>query len=409
MSGAEMSIVIVGAGPAGACLAYLLASRGISVTLLERQKDFSREFRGEALLPSGVEALHQIGLGNVLASIPHNVPQAFELYSNTRLVFREKADAIFTDSYQPTFLSQPAFLKEVIDAARAFPNFQVKLGVTVTGLLKTNDRVAGVTLRGADQEQTLPSTLVIGADGRNSIVRRACNLDARKHGVDIDVVWCKTSPPAFLNDQNLARMYIGRGHLLIAYRAPDGLLQVAWIIKKGTYGELRQRGISEWVEAMAHHVTPDLGVHLRMQRHALKYPFLLSVVSDRVTRWSAPGALVIGDAAHTMSPVGGQGINMALRDAIVTANHLVPLLQQTHVPDRIDTATSAVENERTPELEYIQRLQAMPPRLIMGQAWWAAAFRETVPRLLRFRLVRQRAGSFMRGMSYGHGDVRLQI
>ena len=166
-----MPVVIVGAGPAGACLAYLLASRGISGTLLERQKDFSREFRGEALLPSGVEALHQIGLGNVLASIPHNVPQAFELYSNTRLVFREKAAAIFTDSYQPTFLSQPAFLKEVIDTARAFPNFQVKLGVTVTGLLKTNDRVAGVTLRGADQEQALPSPLVVGA-GSASITRQ---------------------------------------------------------------------------------------------------------------------------------------------------------------------------------------------------------------------------------------------
>ena len=156
---------------------------------------------------------------------------------------------------------------------------------------------------------------------------------------------------------------------------------------------------------MAHHVTPDLGDHLRAHSRSLTHPFLLSAVSDRVTQWSVPGALVIGDAAHTMSPVGGQGINIALRDAIVTANHIVPVLRQTTAPDRLDAATQAIERERTPELAHIQRMQAIPPRLLMGHTWWGSVFRATIPRLLRYEVVRRRVTPVVRTIVFGHGDV----
>ena len=337
MPDSSTSVIVVGAGPAGVSLAYLLASRGVSVTLLERQRDFAREFRGEVLLPSGLEALQQ------------------------------------------------------------------------SGLVHADGRVGGVTVRSQTGEQTLHSDLVVGAAGRSSVIRRACDFDVRKHGLDVDVVWCKMPLPPFLGGQAPLRVYVGRAHLLIAYRAADGLLQVAWVITKGTYGEVRRRGISEWVEKMAHHVTPDLGVHLRAHSRSLTHPFLLSAVSDRVTQWSVPGALVIGDAAHTMSPVGGQGINIALRDAVVTANHIVPVLRQTTAADRIDAATQAIESERTPELAHIQRLQAIPPRLLMGHTWWGAMFRATVPRLLRYEVVRRRVTPVVRTILFGHGDVRLQV
>ncbi len=409
MSRSDTKVIVVGAGPAGVSLAYLLASRGVSVTLLERHRDFSREFRGEVLLPSGLEALQQMGLGDVVTTIPHVAPTAFELYANARPVFRIRLHSESFGAHAPTAVSQPAFLKAVIERARAFPHFRVELGVTVRGLLRTDGRVEGVTVRSQIGSQTLHSDLVVGADGRNSVIRRACDLDVRKHGLDFDIVWFKMPPPAFLGGQSPLRAYVGRGHLLIAYLAADGLLQVAWIITKGTYGELRRRGISEWVEEMAHHVTPDLGVHLRTHSRSLTDSFLLSTVSDRVTSWSVPGVLVIGDAAHTMSPVGAQGINIALRDAIVAANHLVPVLRQTSARDRIVAATQAIERERTPELARIQRFQAIPPRLVMGHTFWGAAFRATVPRLLRFEAVRERAAPVMRPILFGHGDVRLQV
>ena len=409
MPDSSTSVIVVGAGPAGVCLAYLLASRGVSVTLLERHRDFAREFRGEVLLPSGLEALHQMGLGEVVTRIPHLAPTAIELYANARPVFRIQVHPEFVGPHPPTVLSQPRFLGAVIEAARAFPAFRVKLGVTVSGLVRADGRVRGVTVRSETGEQTLHSDLVVGADGRSSVIRRACELDVRKHGLDVDVVWCKMPLPAFFSGQAPLRVYIGRAHLLIAYRSADDVLQVAWVITKGTHGALRRRGVSEWVEEMARHVTPDLGVHFRAHSRSLTHPFLLSAVSDRVTPWSVPGALVIGDAAHTMSPVGGQGINIALRDAVVTANHIVPVLQQPTTSERIDAATQAIERERLPELAHIQRLQAIPSRLLMGHTWWGAAFRATVPRLLRFEVVRRRATPVVRAILFGHGDVRLRV
>ena len=403
------SVIVVGAGPAGASLAYLLASRGVPVTLLERQRDFAREFRGEVLLPSGLEALHEMGLGDVVSSIPHIAPTAIALYASARPVFRLPVQPEFVGAHPPTALSQPAFLEAVIRAASAYPSFKVEIGATVTDLLRVGGRVGGVIVRSQTGERQLHADLVVGADGRSSAIRRACGLEVRKHGLDADIVWCKLPLPAFLGGDAPLRVYIGSAHLLIAYRAADELLQVAWVIAKGTYGELRQRGITEWVEEMAHHVTPDLGAHLREHSRSLTHPFLLSAVSDRVTRWSVPGGLVIGDAAHTMSPVGGQGINIALRDAVVAANHLVPVLQRTPTAERLDAATQAIETERTPEVAYIQQLQAFPPKLLMGRTWWAAAFRTVVPRLLRFGIMRRRATPVVRTILFGHGDVRLRV
>ena len=119
---------------------------------------------------------------------------------------------------------------------------------------------------------------------------------------------------------------------------------------------------------------------------------------------------MIGDAAHTMSPVGAQGINIALRDAVVAANQLVPVLRQTRACDRIVAATQAIERDRTPELADIQRLQAIAPRLILSQSLWGTAFRATVPRLLRFEAVRKTAAVMaLRAILFGHGDVRLQV
>ena len=409
MSALAGSVLVVGAGPAGASLAYVLASRGVRVTLVERQRDFAREFRGEVLLPSGGEALHQMGLGRVVPSIPHVAPTAIALYANTRPIFHLPVEPAFVGRYPPTAVSQPAFLEAVIRAASAHSCFKVELGATVTGLLRTNGRVSGVTVRDQDGEQELRADVVVGADGRSSVIRRECGLEVRKHGLDVDVVWCKLPLPSFLSADAPVRVYIGRAHLLIAYRAADGLLQVAWVIIKGTYGELRRRGIEDWLEEMAHHVTPDLGDHLRANRDALTHPFLLTAVSDRVTRWSEAGALVIGDAAHTMSPVGGQGINIALRDAVVAANYLVPTLSRDPTAERVDAATQAVEDARLPEVAYIQRLQAFPPRLLMGHTWWAAVFRAIAPRLLRFEIARRQAAPIARTILFGHGEVRLRI
>jgi len=400
-------VLIVGAGPAGALLAHLLAHRGIQVTLLERQSDFAREFRGEILMPSGIDALEQSGLAIPLQSVPRYSPMEFEAFLNRRSVLTARLDSDFFEGHPPIALSQPGLLEMLVSEAAKAQDFRFERGASVKDLLRDGDRIAGVRVRTPMGERELRADLVVGADGRSSIVRRRIPLAARDRDVPMDIVWCKLPCP---HDWRGVRAYAGRGHLLIAYHTWDDTLQLGWVILKGTFGELRSRGIEQWVEEMANHVPPDFADHLRAHRDAVQKPFLLEVVSDCVARWSAPGALVIGDAAHTMSPVGGQGINIALRDAIVTANHLVPVLAAPAPSgNALTSALEAIEAERTPEIRQVQALQAQPPKLLLSHAWWGEPLRRIAGALLRKPAVQQRAAGRISIMLDGVTEVQLTV
>lgn len=400
-------VVIVGAGPAGASLGYLLTRRGIKVTLLERRRDFSREFRGEVLMPSGIAALEQMGLRMQLATVPSYTQQMIDVYLNKRLLLSEPLDTGSPEDLRFIAVSQPALLEMLVTEAGTSSSFKLIRGASVKELIRDDGRVAGVRIRTDDDEQELRADLVVGADGRNSVVRKQAELRARQVSAPMDIVWCKLPCP---DDWRGVRAYAGRGHLLVAYHTWDDTLQLGWVILKGTFGDLRSRGIEQWVEEMANHVSPDFADHLRTHRDAVHKPFLLDTVSDCVDRWSTPGALVIGDAAHTMSPVGGQGINIALRDAIVAANHLVPVLSQPE-PDgnALAAALDAVEAERMPEVRHIQTLQAQPPKVLLSRAWWGEPVRRIVGALLSKPAVRQRAAGRVSAFLYGVTEVQLEV
>jgi 2-polyprenyl-6-methoxyphenol hydroxylase-like FAD-dependent oxidoreductase len=399
--------IIVGAGPAGAGLAHLLAHRGVDVTLLERQSDFAREFRGEVLMPSGVAALEQMGVAHLLDALPVYRPEAFAAFMNRVPVRSGSLDPEFFEGRPPLAVSQPALLEALVAEAGKSGRLRFLRGVSVKDLQRDGGRTIGVRARSDEGELDLRADLVVGTDGRASVVRRRAGLDAQHTDLPMDIVWCKVPGP---DDFHGARAYLGRGHLLIAYRTWDGNLQVGWVILKGTFGELRRQGIERWVAAMADHVEPELGDHLRSCQSLLGHPFLLDTVSDRVTRWSGPGHLVLGDAAHTMSPVGGQGLNIALRDAIVAANHLVPVLAEGAVDAaRVDAAGVEIERERTPEVQEIQRLQAFPPRVVLSRAWWGEPVRRLAAALLRAGLGGAPALRIVRAFAFGLGEVRLRV
>jgi 2-polyprenyl-6-methoxyphenol hydroxylase-like FAD-dependent oxidoreductase len=398
--------IVVGAGPAGASLAYLLADRGVEVTLLERQRDFAREFRGEVLLPSGSEALEQLGLGELLAALPQTRPDAVEVYLNRRRVLRAELSPAFFGGRLPLALSQPALLEAIVAEGEKRAHFRFLRASTVRDLLHEGGRVVGVRARGEGGEVELRGDLVVGADGRASLVRRRGGFEARAQDLPMDIVWCKLPPFEPIRG---ARLHVGRGHLLIAYRAPDERLQVAWAILKGTFGDLRRQGIEQWVEQMAEHVPADLAAHLRASRGELHHPFLLDCQADRVLRWSAPGVLLLGDAAHVMSPVGGQGLNIALRDVIAAANELVPALAGGAAPAALDAACARVEAARLPEVEEIQRRQALPPRVLLQQAWWGEPARRLLAAFLRSSLGGRLALRAARPVLFGIGEARLSV
>jgi 2-polyprenyl-6-methoxyphenol hydroxylase-like FAD-dependent oxidoreductase len=400
-------VIVVGAGPGGASLAFVLADRGVDVTLVERQRDFAREFRGEVLMPSGIHALEQMGLGEALRAAPRWQPDVAEIFLQQALVARLELDPAWFDGHPPLAISQTGLLEAIVAAAAARPGFRFLRAATARELLRDADgRIDGVRVQSEAGSEDLRGDLVVGSDGRASIVRRRGGFEAVENAPPMDIVWCKVPPlPGFRG----VRGYVGGGHLLIAYHTWGDQLQLGWAIVKKTFGELRKRGIEQWVEQMAHHASLDLAAHLRAHAGAIAHPFLLDVVSDRVTRWSAPGALLLGDAAHTMSPVGGQGLNHALRDAIAAANELVPVLRSGGGAAAVDAAARRVESARLPELEVVQRAQAQPLRVVLSNRWWGEPVRRAVRLALGTRLGRRAALAQMRLFAFGSAPLPLRV
>jgi 2-polyprenyl-6-methoxyphenol hydroxylase-like FAD-dependent oxidoreductase len=399
------SVLIAGAGPAGATLAYLLARRGIEVVLLERQRDFEREFRGEVLMPSAFDGFAQMGLAGEVSAIPQVVLRGARVFLRGRELFTVDLDAGELGG-RAAWISQPRLLELLVAQAARFPSFRFEPGAALRELIREDGRVVGARMHGATGERELRADLVVGADGRASIVRRELGVAVRRDKSAMDVVWCKVPLPDWLVGEARLRGYLGRGHFAIVGPTPDGSLQLGWVIGKGRFGELRARGIDDWVDALAGHVDPELAAHLRAQRAAISRPFLLDVVADRVEPWCAAGALLIGDAAHTMSPVGAQGLNIAIRDALVAANELVPALEAGADPRALDAAAARVEAERLPEVRQIQFLQSLPPRVALRDAWWAPWLIRLAPRLLVGRRAR---GPVVRRFARGVTKVTLRV
>ncbi|MEE8271271.1 MAG: FAD-dependent monooxygenase [Alphaproteobacteria bacterium] len=366
------SAIIVGGGPAGALLSYILASRGVPATLIERHSDFAREFRGEGLTPSGQLMFREAGLWDAFEALPHVTFQAAELYFKGRRFAAIELDRQI--DVLPRWVSQPAMLEMLIEKASAFPEFTFRRGVRVTGPVKRKGRVVGVKLSGPDGDERLEAAHVFACDGRSSTLRKAAKLDQSRSPEYFDVIWCKIPLPEFYADRRPGpRGYLGNGQLGLFIPSYDDLLQVGWVIRKGTYKDFRAKGIEHWVEEMARHVSADMAEHLRKHAGDTIHPFLLDVICDNYDRWSVPGMTLLGDAAHPMSPVGAQGINIALRDAVVAANHFLQPLRAGADPASLDAAAAAFHAERLKEVETVQAAQRRAPSIIFSKAPWLDA------------------------------------
>ena len=368
--------IIVGAGPGGALLAYLLAKYGIKVLLVERQHDFEREFRGEGLSPSGQAMFKEAGLWDEFDKLPHTEFEQLELYYKRKIFTKLKLD--WKDwEYKPRFVSQPAMLEMLIEQAQRFESFTFIRGGRVTKPIMHQQRVIGVEVHHDEQTEEYHSDYVFAADGRFSQLRKMVGLDIPKKPQSFDIIWAKVAKPEFDEMRDVTvRGYFGHGQLGLCIPSYDQKLQIGWVIKKGSYKKFREMGIEGWMEEMSKHVDPEMGAHLRAHRQKTIHPFLLDVVCDYYPDWSAPGILLIGDAAHPMSPVGAQGINIALRDSVVAANHFIPLFKGNASEKELDLAGALFQEKRAPEVQTIQKYQARPPMiflskgpLIDGVAW----------------------------------------
>lgn len=347
-------VIIVGAGPAGASLAYLLARRGLGVTLIERHHDFARTFRGDGLQPSGVDAFEQMGLGEKLRALPAAVIDTIDLYHGGRLRASLPTASL---GFIGRFVPQPAILAMLTEEAGQFPSFRLLMGTTVRELIVDGDRVVGVRVAGSDGNADHLGDLVIGADGRYSTVRKHGRFPEMHEPQHFDVLNFKVPLPDFWPSPTTVRLELGAGSVTGGIPTWDGQLWVAMTLQKGQYKELRTTGTEGLTEELLRRTSPDLAEYLRSHEDHLKHPVLLDVIVGRLEEWNRPGLLLLGDAAHPMSPQGGQGINVALRDALVAANHLCPVLSQGSDLPAIDEAARKVVRERMPEIVAVQEHQ----------------------------------------------------
>jgi 2-polyprenyl-6-methoxyphenol hydroxylase-like FAD-dependent oxidoreductase len=354
---------IAGGGPAGAMLGLLLARRGVRVTLLEMHRDFDREFRGDTVHPSTLEILDQIGLAERVHGLRNSKVSAPTLLTTRGPFTPFDLSRLKTKYPYILMVHQKDLLNLLTQEAKKYPGFHLSMGANVTELVREDGVVRGVQYQTDDGVHEVRALLTVGADGRFSRVRHLAGINPVRTSPPMDVLWFRLPHlPEDIDAPGGAFGGFARGHILGGFDRKD-YWQTAFVIPKGSYQSLRAEGIDGLRRRIAE-VEPRLAKHVESLRDWQQVS-LLSVESSRCLRWWAPGLLLIGDAAHAMSPVGGLGINYAVQDAVVAANLLAkPLLDGRVSSDQL----RAVQRKRQWPVRIIQAYQTQLQKRVIATA-----------------------------------------
>lgn len=356
---------VVGGGPAGLMLGLLLARAGVTVTVLEKHGDFLRDFRGDTVHPTTLTALQDLGLFPVFEELPHSrlTQVSLEDSAGERVTVADFGRLREPHPYI-AMVPQWDLLNLLARAAGESPHFTLLMEHEVTDVMRDGDRVSGVRFASPEGRGELSADLVVACDGRHSTIRRAVGLPERVLPVTFDVWWFKVTTEHAVGESLLPRLGAGTPLVAIPRR---GYVQIAYLGPKGDDAALRRRGV-EALRADVASALPELArdVGTLASMADVKH---LDVRVDRLRRWSAPGVLCIGDAAHAMSPVGGVGINLAVQDAIAAARILAEPLRCDALrgPDHA-RVLERVRRRRWLPTALVQTLQRVMHRLVITPA-----------------------------------------
>jgi 2-polyprenyl-6-methoxyphenol hydroxylase-like FAD-dependent oxidoreductase len=369
---------IVGGGPAGLVLGFLLARAGVEIVILEKHADFLRDFRGDTIHPSTLQLMYELGILDDFLKRPHQkVTQGGALIGDFAITVADF-------SHLPThckfiaLMPQWDFLNFIVEKAKPFAQFHLRMESEVTDLIIENGHVTGVRANTPQGMLEVRADLIVGADGRHSLVREKAGLEVNDLGAPIDVLWMRLAREPGDPDETLGRFHTGK--ILITLNRGD-YWQCAYVISKGSFTAIEQKGLPAFREDIA-----ALAPFLRDRTNQWKdwnEIKLLTVAVDRLRRWARPGLLCIGDSAHAMSPVGGVGINLAIQDAVATANilwqplqhraaidgHLDQVQKRREFPAKITQAVQVFAHKHLikPALSYRKPIERLPLPLALLQ------------------------------------------
>ena len=347
----ETTCVIAGAGPAGLMLGLLLARAGIDVVVVEKHGDFLRDFRGDTIHPSTLEVMSELGLIDEFLTLPHTRAPKLTAEMGGRTITMADFSRLPVKNRFIAFMPQWDFLNFLAEKAQQYPNFRLIMNARVTEVLEDQGKMNGLAVETPEGSAIIRSTLVVGADGRNSIVREKAGLIIENFGTPSEVVWMKLSKQPGDPHEVMGHAGPRQGFVLIDC---GDYWQCGYVIRRTTFAEIREKGI-EAFRQMVIDVSP-LPAERMQEIRSFDDISLLTVRIDRLKQWWRPGLICIGDAAHAMSPIGGVGVNLAIQDAVAAANILSSPLREKRLSDR-DLA--AVEKRRGFPTRATQKLQLM--------------------------------------------------
>ena len=369
---------IAGGGPAGVMLGFLLARAGVDVLVLEKHKDFFRDFRGDTIHPSTLEVMHELGLLDELLAQPHQELGEITIHFGNQELHIADLTHLPTRCKFIAFMPQWDFLNFISACARKYQGFRLRMETDVTGLLIENGRVVGVSARTPDGTLEVRANLVVGADGRSSTVRTSGGLEVIDSGAPIDVLWFRLSRHS--DDPPQAFGYVGAGQFMVLINR-DEYWQCAYVIRKGSFPERQRHGLEGFRQDVAR-CAPFLADRTEELKDWDDVK-LLSVKVDHLRAWHRDGLLCIGDSAHAMSPIGGVGINLAIQDAIAAANLLAPKLRDGSLrPEHL----AEVQKRREQPARITQRLQIFLHKHLLERIFDSP---EAIPPPLPLRLADQ--------------------
>jgi 2-polyprenyl-6-methoxyphenol hydroxylase-like FAD-dependent oxidoreductase len=351
------SCCIIGGGPAGIMLGFLLARQSIAVTVLEKYKDFFRDFRGDTIHPSTLELLYELGLLEKFLALPHSQVKGLSAIIGGRRFQMSDFSHLPTHAKFIALMPQWDFLNFLAEQAARFPSFTLRMGWEATGLIQTNDgATTGVLANTPDGPVEIQAALTVGCDGRHAISRVAAHLPLIDEGVPIDILWLRIARQP--SDPENALGYFNYGRFIILINRND-YFQIGYLIPKGAFPQIQQNGLPAFQQSIER-IVPFLAGRTA-EIDSWDKVKLLTIQVNHLQDWCSPGLLCIGDAAHAMSPVGGIGINIALQDAVATANRLTDLLLTDSVTVH---DLNAVQYYRESAVRRTQRFQIFAHRML---------------------------------------------